>query len=268
MANFNFRPALHFLNSDTTYTKVFIGGLAWETQSDTLRRYFDRFGDIIEAVVISDKNTGRSKGYGFVTFRDPEGASRACIDPNPVIDGRRANCNLASLGRPQPPPFYGRLRPGYPYFRNVQGMQGPYVGNPMYQQPVSYSNQQGFAYPPYGYTGYGPDFIYPQGGYNSYAGQQYLQMYGLPGMVDSANSPYGQWRQPISETQGYTAPRAFALPMHQILPFSRPSVHEVTAPPEPVIQTPYPTGPTQTQIVPPAHPRKLNEGNNADPTPK
>lgn len=52
---------------DTTYTKVFVGGLAWETQSETLRRHFDRFGGILEAVVIADKNTGRSKGYGFVS---------------------------------------------------------------------------------------------------------------------------------------------------------------------------------------------------------
>lgn len=36
-----------------------------------------------------------------MTFCDPEAATRACADPNPVIDGRRANCNLASLGRPQ-----------------------------------------------------------------------------------------------------------------------------------------------------------------------
>lgn len=52
---------------DTTYTKVFVGGLAWETQSDTLMRHFEQFGDILEAVVITDKNTGRSKGYGFVS---------------------------------------------------------------------------------------------------------------------------------------------------------------------------------------------------------
>ena len=35
-----------------------------------------------------------------MTFRDPESARRACADPTPIIDGRRANCNLASLGRP------------------------------------------------------------------------------------------------------------------------------------------------------------------------
>lgn len=42
-----------------------------------------------------------------MTFRDPESARRACADPTPIIDGRRANCNLASLGRPRPPISYG-----------------------------------------------------------------------------------------------------------------------------------------------------------------
>ncbi|KAM0034969.1 putative RNA recognition motif domain, nucleotide-binding alpha-beta plait domain superfamily [Helianthus debilis subsp. tardiflorus] len=83
---------------DTTYTKVFVGGLAWETQKDTMKAYFEQFGEILEAVVITDKNTGRSKGYGFVTFREADAAMRACVDAAPVIDGRRANCNLASLG--------------------------------------------------------------------------------------------------------------------------------------------------------------------------
>ncbi|KAF3777638.1 putative RNA-binding protein [Nymphaea thermarum] len=103
----------HFVNSpfgDTTYTKVFVGGLAWETQSEALRRHFEQYGDILEAVVITDKNTGRSKGYGFVTFRDPESARKACVDPSPVIDGRRANCNLASLGRPRPSPPYAKRK--------------------------------------------------------------------------------------------------------------------------------------------------------------
>ncbi|XP_024992206.1 probable RNA-binding protein ARP1 [Cynara cardunculus var. scolymus] len=83
---------------DTTLTKVFVGGLAWETPNDALRDHFYTYGDILEAVIISDKTTGRSKGYGFVTFKDPESAKKACEDPAPVINGRRANCNLASLG--------------------------------------------------------------------------------------------------------------------------------------------------------------------------
>nr|GMD85066.1 RNA-binding protein 38-like [Ipomoea batatas] len=103
---------------DTTYTKVFVGGLAWETPTDVMRRYFEQFGEILEAVIITDKNTGKSKGYGFVTFRDPESARRACDNPNPVIDGRRANCNIASLGRPRPSPPRGitYIIMLYPYY--------------------------------------------------------------------------------------------------------------------------------------------------------
>lgn len=52
---------------DTTLTKVFVGGLAWETPKEALREHFEKFGEIFEAVIISDKLTGRSKGYGFVS---------------------------------------------------------------------------------------------------------------------------------------------------------------------------------------------------------
>jgi hypothetical protein len=63
-------PALHYLSGpygDTTFTKVFVGGLAWETRSEGLRAHFEAYGDILEAVVITDRATGRSKGYGFVS---------------------------------------------------------------------------------------------------------------------------------------------------------------------------------------------------------
>ncbi|CAN6301283.1 unnamed protein product [Urochloa humidicola] len=99
---------------DTTLTKVFVGGLAWETHKDTLREHFERYGDILEAVIISDKLTGRSKGYGFVTFKEADAAKKACEDATPVINGRRANCNLASLGaKPRPQPMH--LRPSPPH---------------------------------------------------------------------------------------------------------------------------------------------------------
>ncbi|XP_024988482.1 RNA-binding protein 38 isoform X3 [Cynara cardunculus var. scolymus] len=134
---------------DTTLTKVFVGGLAWETQSETMRQYFDQFGEIMEAVVITDKNTGRSKGYGFVTFRDPESAKRACVDSAPVIDGRRANCNLASLGRPRHSLPFGHIRSPTPFAGGMPAVRGPYFGNYGYQQPVPFSYQPGLTYPSY-----------------------------------------------------------------------------------------------------------------------
>lgn len=53
---------------DTTFTKIFVGGLPYHTTDETLRRFFERFGEIEEAVVITDRATGKSRGYGFVSI--------------------------------------------------------------------------------------------------------------------------------------------------------------------------------------------------------
>ncbi|XP_027802205.2 RNA-binding protein 38 isoform X2 [Marmota flaviventris] len=90
--------AMHGSQKDTTFTKIFVGGLPYHTTDASLRKYFEGFGDIEEAVVITDRQTGKSRGYGFVTMADRAAAERACKDPNPIIDGRKANVNLAYLG--------------------------------------------------------------------------------------------------------------------------------------------------------------------------
>lgn len=260
---------LQYLNSpfgDTTYTKVFVGGLAWETQSDTMRRYFEQFGEILEAVVISDKNTGRSKGYGFVTFREPEAARRACADPTPIIDGRRANCNLASLGRPRPAPSFGRLRSPSPFM----GPPRASIGGFGYQQPIPYNYQQGYVYSPYGYSPYGPEFSYTQGVYNPYLAQQYLQLYGMPGTSNASVYPYGQVGQSVPGgvpgSHGYTTLQGYAMPGHQIMPFSSPAM---TTSPVPGLQPPYHPGvvsPVPPQFMLPAHSPQFMQVTGSDQT--
>ena len=83
---------------DTTFTKIFVGGLPYHTTDKSLRQFFESFGEIEEAVVITDRQTGKSRGYGFVTMADRESAERAVKEANPIIDGRKANVNLAYLG--------------------------------------------------------------------------------------------------------------------------------------------------------------------------
>ncbi|XP_022104519.1 RNA-binding protein 38-like isoform X1 [Acanthaster planci] len=83
---------------DTTLTKIFVGGLPFHTNNEKLREYFEPFGEIEEAVVITDRNSGKSKGYGFVTMATKDAARLACADANPIIDGRKANVNLAIIG--------------------------------------------------------------------------------------------------------------------------------------------------------------------------
>ncbi|XP_041711896.1 RNA-binding protein 38 [Coregonus clupeaformis] len=92
------------IQKDTTFTKIFVGGLPYHTNDASLRKYFEMFGDIDEAVVITDRQTGKSRGYGFVTMIDRGAAEQACKDPNPVVDGRKTNVNLAYLGaKPRSP---------------------------------------------------------------------------------------------------------------------------------------------------------------------
>ncbi|XP_057531292.1 UBP1-associated protein 2C [Amaranthus tricolor] len=83
---------------DVTQRKLFIRGLGWETTSESLRAVFASFGQLEEAVVILDKNTSKSKGYGFVTYKHIDGAILALKEPSKKIDGRVAVAQLASAG--------------------------------------------------------------------------------------------------------------------------------------------------------------------------
>ncbi|CAI5460519.1 unnamed protein product [Closterium sp. Yama58-4] len=78
--------------------KLFVRGLAWETSSETLLAAFEQYGEIEEGAVITDRTTGRSRGFGFVTFKSSESAYRALREPTKMIDGRAAMCNLAAAG--------------------------------------------------------------------------------------------------------------------------------------------------------------------------
>ena len=61
-------PTSAVQQKDTTFTKIFVGGLPYHTTDESLREFFQQFGDIEEAVVITDRQTGKSRGYGFVSF--------------------------------------------------------------------------------------------------------------------------------------------------------------------------------------------------------
>ena len=79
--------------------KIFVGGLAWATNSDSLHAAFSSFGEISEAVVITDRDTGRSRGFGFVTFNDEESAQKALELNGSELDGRTIRVDMATEKR-------------------------------------------------------------------------------------------------------------------------------------------------------------------------
>ena len=82
--------------SDIVSNKVFVGGLSWDTSDASLREAFEQFGPVVEAKVISDRDTGRSRGFGFVTFNSASEAQAAIQEMDGRdLDGREVRVNEA-----------------------------------------------------------------------------------------------------------------------------------------------------------------------------
>ena len=80
--------------------KLFVGGLSWETTSNELKDAFASCGDVVEAKVVTDRDSGRSRGFGFVTFQDEQGATRAVETLNGrTLNGRSIRVDRANNQR-------------------------------------------------------------------------------------------------------------------------------------------------------------------------
>ena len=76
--------------------KLFVGNLPWSINNDSLRELFASVGEVVEAMVITDRMSGRSKGFGFVTFATDEAAQAAVAQLNEKeVDGRKIIVNVA-----------------------------------------------------------------------------------------------------------------------------------------------------------------------------
>ncbi|KAF5025750.1 hypothetical protein F66182_2172 [Fusarium sp. NRRL 66182] len=142
-------------------SKLFIGGLAWHTEEATLRQKFEEFGPVEEAVVVKDRDTGRSRGFGFVRYTQEGDAQKAIATMNNVeFDGRTIRVDKASDNGPRG--GFGRGGPGYgrgfggpvPYGMGPPG-PGYQVPAPNMYAPMPYGRgypppQQGYGAPPQG----------------------------------------------------------------------------------------------------------------------
>ncbi|KAL1190281.1 Glycine-rich RNA-binding protein 10 [Cardamine amara subsp. amara] len=83
------------MSSEVEY-RCFVGGLAWATGDQELERAFSQYGEVIDSKIITDRETGRSRGFGFVTFKDEKSMRDAIEEMNGKdLDGRSITVNQA-----------------------------------------------------------------------------------------------------------------------------------------------------------------------------
>jgi cold-inducible RNA-binding protein len=82
--------------------KLFVGGLSSDTTGDGLREAFAPYGEITESKIITDRDTGRSRGFGFVTFSEDENAKSAISKMDgSSLDGKILKVNEAQERSPR-----------------------------------------------------------------------------------------------------------------------------------------------------------------------
>lgn len=85
-------------------TKLYVGGLPYSTQEDALKEYFSQAGNVVSAVIIMDKMSGRSKGFGFVEMSTQEEATKAIeMFNDKEFEGRKLTVNEARPMEARPP---------------------------------------------------------------------------------------------------------------------------------------------------------------------
>ena len=71
------------------FRKVFIGGLSYKTDEETFKAYFSKYGELVDYVVMKDKDSGKSRGFGFVTYANSAQVDELMKNRPHIIDGRQ-----------------------------------------------------------------------------------------------------------------------------------------------------------------------------------
>ena len=82
-------------NNQQPSSKMFVGGLSWQTTEDTMKEYFSQYGPVVEALVMRDPATKHSRGFGFVTFAQAESVEKVSQSGLHNLDGKKIDPKVA-----------------------------------------------------------------------------------------------------------------------------------------------------------------------------
>ncbi len=75
--------------------KIYVGSLAYEVTGPDLETHFRQYGEIAEVKLITDRETGRSRGFAFITFANPAGAQASLAADGADLKGKKMRVNMA-----------------------------------------------------------------------------------------------------------------------------------------------------------------------------
>jgi hypothetical protein len=191
------KRSTHGESAVSSSKKVFVGGVGPRVSKETLREYFSTFGAVSDAQVMYDYVSGRSRGFGFVTFED-EAAAKACLETKVhVMAGQMVDVKAAM---PRPGERQGSVRGGWRFAAGQQnyGPRGVGAGN-FFQYPyMTGFTQYPLAGPYHPAMGYGA-----MGGPAGYGSQMAYAAYGSPQFMMAPGASMSSMEQSIDTTTTY-----------------------------------------------------------------